>query len=215
MKIRHGKIIPETSTACVKDDMHVITKYNKKDYTIDLNIKEKYKDVYCDDTFKYIEDNPDWIIAEHLKDALEKRLSSIKALSMREFDTCARNDIDLNGIIGNALLSNGYGLAIIEGTAGLKDIFGCLDPWKLRADFNRGLYWKKNKRDKQSKEKQEKGDSVLCEIIEKLKTMGIKLWDNELNNGIHVELTKPEFMTWDQYNKKLQCKVTLDKNWDN
>lgn len=184
-----------------------IDSYNEEKYNLILGEQRAF---YCDETFDYIKINKDWQVALHIKDALEKRMSGIRALTLREFDTCARACIDLSSLVGIALMEENFGCAIIEGTPALVSDDGTIrDPWKLRNNFNKGLNWFKNKREKQSKEKQEAGDVVYRNTIERLKSMGLRLWGKELMKGIHIELTKPEFMTWYQYRESLQCKVKI------
>lgn len=132
-----------------------------------------------------------WSIEGDLKAAVLKRNSGAKVLTWREADIAARKEIDLNnrffivGLIGSFLY---------EDTPHLTDSI-----YLLRATYNRGLDWVRNKRQSEAPEKQKIGDDYLRGVYEKIQSSGLKFWDEEKKHGFHQELLKPEHMTQNEF----------------
>lgn len=132
-----------------------------------------------------------WSIENDLKSAILKRNSGAKVLTWREADIAARKKIDLNNKFFILGLSGSF---LYEDTPHLTDSI-----YMLRATYNRGLDWVKNKRQSETPDKQKIGDDYLRGVYEKIELSGLRFWDEEKKNGFHQELLKPEYMTQNEF----------------
>jgi len=140
-------------------------------------------------------------LALNLESALDDRAKGEITLTIREVDVAARLGIPLDrDFIHKALRA--IGGMVIEGIPGEPD-----NPYFLRAYYNRGIKFKKkddsgkSDYDRAHPAKQEKADALLKEILQKLRGHQLAAWPEEEANGFPLELCKPEYMTWDQFNK--------------
>jgi hypothetical protein len=139
-------------------------------------------------------------IALNLDSALTERQKGEITLTMREVDTAARLKIPLDKDFIRKALQAIHGM-IVEGIPGEPE-----NPYHLRAFYNRGIKFKKATHGKSDYErvppaKQERADAAMKEILAKLEAHNLPAWPEEIENGFPQELCKPEYMTWDQFNK--------------
>lgn len=138
----------------------------------------------------------EWDIYPSLKTAIFARRAGEKALSPREADICKRNP---------SLLENEL---FLHSIATVEDLFITEDSkhlnrgaYRLRARYNQGIEWKKNKRHKCDPATQQKGDNQLLKIKESLTSLGLGLTEEEEENGFEQDLLKPEYESWETFHK--------------
>lgn len=135
-------------------------------------------------------------IVATLQDALKARHVGQKVVTLREADIASRSRLDLNKpIIWDSLcLMDSF---LCEGTPGDPE-----SPWELRAAYNRGLEWKKTEFKKVSEARQKAGTDRLEYLKTALAKCELPLWPEELERGFHMDLLKPEWQTWGQYQEE-------------
>ncbi len=175
---------------CIKKTKNVT--YDHKKAHIE---RPEDQDVYPYQSIRYVE-NYGFTIVPTLKKALVERANGKKSMTIREADICARGQISLDSEFLKSFMFSEFGLFLSESDSYFKD-----NAWNLRVSYNKGLQWKGSKRLKESEEMIEKGDAKIERVVNELKEMGLPLWPKELIYGVPAELTKPEWMTWEQYAK--------------
>jgi hypothetical protein len=149
---------------------------------------------------------------------LDKRAKGEKVVTPREADIAYRGTLDLNSETLLATLLH-FGGFLVEGTPGEEgNTFQLRARYNtLLADYRRGKEFKRNgSYDKCSKEKKEIVDKKIEELFQEmldilaaLNERGLKAHDLEIENGFPVEITKPEYMTFGQYEAAAKVKVTI------
>lgn len=138
-----------------------------------------------------------WSIEVDLKTVMLKRNSGAKVLTWREADIAARKQLNLNN---QFFIAGLVGAFLHEDNPYVKESI-----YILRATYNRGIEWVRNKRDLEPPEKQKTGNDYLRGIYDKIQLSGLKLWDEEKKNGFHQELLKPEYMTQNEFLIASRC----------
>lgn len=167
-------------------------KYNQDKFTLN---REEPKRVYLSYGRLHAEKHG-WSLAGSVKEAIESRLNGKKILTFREADVLARKFADLNdsGFIA-LMIGPEFAGYVTEDNEGGEDI------WYLRHRYNKGLKWKKEVRPNKSEAEQIVGDQQLTKLITAMIDKGLPPWAEEIEDGFSTELTKPEYLTWDQYTK--------------
>lgn len=142
-------------------------------------------------------------IATSLKAAMIARVEGKRHFTIRECDVARRGQIDLGNLFIFYTMKN-FGSFITE----TNEPFG-LFPFVARARYNKGLEWKKLKREQCNEEMKRKGDERLVDIADMLKILKLPLDEEELEIGIDTDLLKPEYMTWDQFERDVKLCVNL------
>jgi len=152
-----------------------------------------------------------WITVPTLKEALERRQqiavnpvsanhplpAFALALSFHEADTAYRAKIDLSNQFFQQAIKEFGGIITEEDSRYMTGVL------VLRARFNKGLDWKKNKRPNCDVHSQEKGDKMLQEIVDNLAKLSMPLHVEELEEGVHKEFLKPEWLDWGQFQREI------------
>ena len=167
-----------------------------------------------------------WNRCNGVFEAIERRKKGERYLSYREADIAARNDLLGKKIVVDQLMCE-FEFMIHEDIAGVD-----CSIYELRRRYNvllaelrghqqthkRGLDYKKNLYDKQPQEQKDKCDSFMIGIEAKMKfvkdemqdiehhlaEIGLKMWPEEFEYGFHPNLTRPEYMSEEQYQTKLK-----------
>lgn len=152
--------------------------------------------------FEYAKRN-EITVGQHLKQALEARLGGVLMLSPREIDIAARGNLDFKSqFLLTAFLRQPMGTMLTEGTPG-ESITG----WNLRTSYNKGLKWLNEQAANDTPERRKAGTDKLDDIRLQLANLSLPLWPNEIKEGVKIELTKPEWMTWQQYTDACQKRL--------
>lgn len=201
MKITQDQLHP-VSTGKSEDSVAVETRVIKNTQGPTFNLmRAETERVYCIHGIQYARDFG-FKVVDTPEAAINLRLNGELALSLREADTVARMGISLdNEVFRFALLEKSLGTYVPEDDPGGEDI------WYLRHKYNQGLKWKKEVREWRSQHDQIAGDQQLSKIIQAMQDKRLPAWPEELEHGFPVELTKPEFMTWDQFTKARRSKT--------
>lgn len=134
-------------------------------------------------------------IAKTLEEAVNHRISKKKSLSFREADCCFRRGQDLT----NALFWET--IFVFCSTVFEEEPYCKNGVYELRARFNAGIkYLQQNKDETKVKAAKER----LAMLSNALKELGYPLYKEEKSNGIEQEFLKPEWMTWDEFNRELK-----------
>lgn len=185
MKIQQGDLESgEVST------VKKITSYDKQKYNLERSEPEKAFQNYG----QQLAEEHDFKIVSTVKEAVEGRMNSEKVITLREADTLARKGIKPEGVVLAAMMSE-LGGYVLEDNEGGDDI------WFLRHRYNKGLEWKKNVRHLRGENDQIAGDNMIKGLIDSMMEKELPPWPEEYEHGFPIELTKPEYMTWDQYTK--------------
>ena len=183
MKIK-AKKLEEAKVSTVKDI---------ESSTRSSNITQREStDAFPEDIENYI-GMFDCSIADTLKDAMKLRANGTLALSRRESDIVARGSIDLSNEFLRAALLSDMTLVLSEGPPSSDSAY------ILREQYNKGIQWRKCKREQQDAARQRKGDIAITVIEQELASMKLPVWDREKENGFHLDLTKPEWLSSAQY----------------
>lgn len=148
-----------------------------------------------------------WIVCASCFEAIERRSKGQRYLSYREADIAARNKLLDNEMVVSGLMSP-MEFFICEDLAGLKDA-----AYELRAIFNRGIEYKRTKYATQTAAQKAKCDDYMKSIVDKLSKIGLPPWPEELKDGFHSTLCRPEYMTDEQYKAKVTQFDTLLVDW--
>jgi hypothetical protein len=132
-----------------------------------------------------------------LKRALELRADKKNVLTIHEADIAYRGSIDLNNAMIKKTLNTMLGFLCEESGDFKEGIF------VLRARWNKGIDWKKNKRHLATVAACNTGDQMLLEIKNDLKKHSLPLHIEEESEGFDREFLKPEYLTWEQFNSIL------------
>lgn len=143
-------------------------------------------------------------IVLNMEQALTLRHGGLAVVTIREADTLARWNVPLDSDFLHKAL-RAIGGMVVEGIPGEKD-----NAFFLRERYNKGIEFKRQHYHRVTVERQKAADDALLEIEKKLADMALPLWPEEQNNGILVELCKPEFMNWQQYREAATNYVTRD-----
>lgn len=141
-----------------------------------------------------------------LRDALKTREKRVRALTLREMDIACRSKMDVTSpFFWEGLWQ--FGAFITEGHVGHAS-----NPFELRTQYNRGLAFRKTPKYLQGDIGiREKAEQAIVKILDTLTALNIPPWDGEIEHGFPVEMTKPEFLTFEQYDiasKRLSMKKT-------
>lgn len=140
----------------------------------------------------------DFRIVPTISEAMTLRAQGLRVMTAREADIAYRSKIQLDNTCFLASILFGI---ITEGHPMKGETV-----YTLRAFYNRGVAYKKDGRyAKATPDEQARADQKMAEILAKLAEMQLPAHAEELINGFDVELTKPEFMTFDQYNRAAQA----------
>lgn len=165
-------------------------------------------DIYCREALDYAA-GYGYSLAASMKAALQRRNVGQKVVTARESDIAARNKLDLSGeMIKFAFFE--MNCLLLEGTIGVKR-----SAWDLRREYNRGIAFKKTHYERSGTEKKEKADEAMRKILIELQELSLPAWPHEISEGFPVELTKPEFMTFEQYNAAKNKTVIQDAGQKN
>lgn len=159
-------------------------------------------------------------IAKNLLHAIHQRRQRLRYASLRELDICSRNKYNLASEFAWEALFH-FEAYFQEGHLNLKD-----NVWELRAQYNRCVHFyqrgenfknsggyvastqkRKDECDKAIIDTKAKMDSILT-LIEQI---GLPAWPEEIKAGFPVEMTHPEFMTFEKYREfrtKYECHKT-------
>lgn len=158
------------------------------------------ENVYAEEVIQYACDEGvrnGWKIAKNMKQAMIDRAEGRKSLAIRECDILCRRRIDLSSdFFAVSIMTEGF--AVIE-----HHDFDQKDNniFLVRESYNKGLTWRKTRRDKVPEEVQEKGDARIDALLVKMEEFGLPAFPSEIKNGFPTELLKPEWMNWEQWEK--------------
>lgn len=151
-------------------------------------------------------------IVSSIKDALIARQRGERCLSIREADTAARGSLQIDSPTVWAALS------IFSETAAiiLEDVAGAHDSvFELRAYYNRGiLFFSSGKAATKTPEEVKRATDTMDKTLDMLDWAGVPAWPEEIKKGFPVELCKPDFMTWAQYEERKRAGGKSDHDWD-
>ncbi len=135
-------------------------------------------------------------LAPSMRDALTARSKGVNSFTKREIDTLLRHGVDFNNEFLIEALKEFQGM-IYEGVS----IRG-ITSYQLRKRYNDGVRKRKTKRYRYaSDDDKEVFEKIMLGISDDLTACGLPIWDSEIERGFPVELTKPEWMTWGQWQK--------------
>lgn len=169
-------------------------KYKKGDVSIDLSDP---KEIYSKSVFAYIEENT-LKVASSLENALKVRHNGEFVLSLRECDIAARGKLDLSdgSTLREGLLNSNFGFYISEGDIDEDEN----NIWRLRKHYNVGVDWMKKYKDEATEKRVNKASNRLKEIQKSIEVI-LPMWPEEVDNGYNIELLKPEYMTFIQFER--------------
>lgn len=136
----------------------------------------------------------DYSFAANLRSALYRRERGDRILSLRECDIACRSslikELHTGTVIDFALMDLGWFLC--EGIVGLDH-----NPWELRSRYNKGIIFVASTEDERLKIK---ANAVLASILKALDEMHhLPAREDEIKNGFHVDLLRPEWMEANKY----------------
>jgi len=118
-------------------------------------------------------------------------------VTYHEADILNRQRVDLtNEFFWNSLILT---VSIITE----EDARFCEGVYILRYRYNKGREWARTKRQLCTREVAEKGNVRLIEIKGRLERLGFPLHYEELENGVHEQFLKPEYLTFQKFSDKL------------
>lgn len=132
-------------------------------------------------------------LANHFQEALQKRSKGEKCITLREADIAARGKINLHSALVLAGIMDGLNF-LVEGVVGTPE-----NPYELRARYNRGIQYKKEKFEQDTPAKQQAAIKIMKYLMLELNRASLPLWEREVTKGFCDSLLFPEFMTHDQY----------------
>ena len=144
------------------------------------------------------------IIATNLVSAINMRNEGKAALTIREADIAARIQIPLDSAFFHKAM-RAIGGMIAEGFPGEPD-----NPFELRKFYNRGVHFKKTAYSSVDRGRQERADKAMQEVLDKLEARHLPSWPEEVKHGFAIELLKPEYMTWAQYEEAAKHHIVRD-----
>ncbi len=165
-----------------------------------VHIDQDQSQFVTDDGAVYAE-KYDWSLVSTVREALLGRACGRKVLSPREADVAARQKTDLNSLfLSEALLGNMH-CYIMEGQPGrAADGKQGKDLWYYRKRWNDGVRWRRMDRGDDSEQNTARADSLMGEIQDMIeKQFNLPMWLSEQTRGFDMELLKPEYMTWIQF----------------
>ena len=133
-------------------------------------------------------------IVPNLEIALKMRSEGLAVMTLREADIAARMQLQLDSHFLIKGLCSISGM-IIEGIPGEEG-----NVYLLREFYNRGVEFKKNKWNTVDEAHRQRATQAMKDTLYKMLEMQLPAWPEEEANGFPLELTKPEYMTWGQYN---------------
>lgn len=148
-----------------------------------------------------------WQVTTNLKDALERRAAGELVFSCRESDILLRGKIQLTAAMQDALLDPSFGATVTEPQSLVK---GDDSPFSLRESFNKAVsYFQGNTKDVIDKAERAdtssnpltKAEQRLLDIYNRLCLLLLPPWPEEYKTGFHSDLLKPEYYTWEQWNR--------------
>lgn len=166
----------------------MLAEYSRENYPIPLDLPYIQRGVEYAVNFGYE-------VKLRLKEVLVSRANREKVLTVREADIAFRRKLDLNNQFLVSIMV-GYTGFLVEDNSSLTE--GVFD---TRIRYNKGLQWRKNIRPTSDPEKQEIGDNRILMLEKMLEIFGLPLHPEEKISGIHPEFHKPEYLSWDQFNK--------------
>lgn len=147
-----------------------------------------------------------WVVTNTLREAMELRqglafdsgpLPACRiAVSRREADILLRSRTLLTNLFFQKALQE-PGSFLTEDGIRLEQVF------VLRARYNKGIEWKNTKRAQCDELNKEKGDQRLRDLAAMLQQIGLPLHPEEVDIGLHPEFLKPEWLTWSQFQVKM------------
>jgi hypothetical protein len=153
-------------------------------------------------------------IVSSIKDALIARQAKKKCLSIREADTAARGELQIDSQrvwdVISTFSNNETGVLLLEDVAGAHD-----SVFELRAYYNRGIvFFSSGKSKTKTPEELQRATAEMDKILDMLDWAGVPAWPEEVKNGFPVELCKPDFMTWSQYEERKKAGGKSDHDWE-
>lgn len=139
-------------------------------------------------------------IVQSIKDALIGRQQGKKLLSLREADTAARANLNLKSPLVFAAMSTFSDMAAII----MEDIAGPDETvFELRSFYNRGIaYFKSEKCRTDPPERVMNARRAMDDALDMLDFARVPAWQKEIEHGFPVEMCKPDFLTWGQYEER-------------
>lgn len=154
-------------------------------------------------------------VVPSIKEAIIGRQKAEQVLSIREADTAARGKAELDSPLVWAAISTPLdkeaAIYILEDMAGAHD-----SVFELRAYYNRGLlFFSSGKAATKTPEEVQRARDTMIRTLDMLRWARVPAWDEEIDKGFPVEMCKPDFMTWTQYEeRKKQPGQKSDHDWD-
>lgn len=129
-----------------------------------------------------------------LLEAMQDRVIGAKKISLREADIAARQKLDLKKPLILAALQDGL---IVEGIVGLEG-----NVYELRARYNRGVIFKKQFYAQAPESQQKQALDLMKLLLHQLAEQGVPAWEEEIREGFHESLCRPEYMTQAEYDRE-------------
>lgn len=136
------------------------------------------------------------MITPNLEESINQRMKRNKACSFREMDCFHRQQTNLNDdFLWECLFE--FCSTVFEEQPYIKN-----GVYELRSRFNAGIKWMKQNIGDSTKI--EAGKERLSKLSAALHKLKFPLYMDEKKHGIEQEYLKPEWMTWDEYNKLIK-----------
>lgn len=183
----------------------------KKD-EVKLYNKEDRRSFLRDEVKEYLNTIArDYALCHHLKQALSLRSKGQRVLTVREADIAARCKLRLyeGSALDVSLINPSFTFFLTEGVVGDKN-----NGWELRRSYNAGLKWFKNVNSGKLKMIEGKilqARNRIDEIKSLLSAQGLNFWLDEVDGGFKDEFLRPEYMTFEQYERARKRIVGIRK----
>lgn len=137
-------------------------------------------------------------VVRTLEEVLKSRHVGQKVMTLREADIATRAAMDLHDkALWEAM--NYFDSFLVEGTPGEPD-----SPWFLRKQYNRGIEFMRTEYTKAPPTQQARAMDRLTELRIQLAEFKLPLWPEEIEQGFAIDLLKPEYQTWGQYEQAIK-----------
>lgn len=176
--------------------------YQKKE--VDLTKPDAFE-VYLPYGRAYAKQHNCEVMAGNIQYAMTARAQGKRVLTLREADIAARSKLDLTLIFpvlvdATKMEMNMTDDVVVQDKVLTEDLVGLPDSiYELRKLWNRGVTWNRNERHKHSELVHAKADKTMARLRKIFEQCLLPPWPEEEVAGFHVELTKPEYMSFTQY----------------
>lgn len=152
-------------------------------------------------------------VVDTIQQAVHLRKEGYKALSIREADTAARTAMPLDNSLVCAVIMQFTGEVCVTL---LEDVAGAANSvFELRKYYNKGLaYFKSSKPLTDPPAKVVKDRQRVRKTLAMLEFANAPAWPEEIENGFPLEMCKPDFLTWEAYNKRLVAGGNSNHDFD-